>query len=313
MGTKTFRELTSFRVGGQIAHYKEVKNKGELVSVVNFAKKNNLPIFILGGGTDILVSDSDYTGVVIKCMGTSISYIGSTVTAEAGMVWDKLVEECVNKNLQGIECLSGIPGSVGATPVQNIGAYGQELKDVFVSLTAYDIEKEKFVVFNNEDCGFSYRESIFKKTDNWQKFIITSVTLKLSIYSDPDLSLQNIRDEILRVRGEKFENPKEVGNAGSFFKNPIVDTRKRHELEKKYPDIRAFGNKISAGWLIENVGWKGKSYKSAAVSPNHALVLINPNGKTTASDIFELSQKIINDVNDKFGIKLEREVQLINF
>lgn len=313
MGKKTFRELTTFRVGGAITHYKEIKNKNELELAVQLAKNNNLPIFILGGGSDILVSDSNYDGVVIKYVGNTITFVGNEVTAEAGAEWDKLVEDVVKRDLQGIECLSGIPGSVGAAPIQNIGAYGQELKDVFVSLRAFDVKNEKFVTFSNSDCQFAYRESFFKKPENWQKFIIISITLKLSKYNDSDLTLQNIRDEILRVRAEKFENPKKVGNAGSFFKNPIVSDKKLESLKKKYPDIRAFGNKISAGWLIEMANWKGKTYKNAAVSPNHALVLINPKGKAKASDILELSEKIIQDVDSKFGIKLEREVQLINF
>ena len=300
MGKKTFRELTTLRVGGEIKYYKEVKNQAEIVSAVKFAKRNNLPIFVLGGGSDILVSDKDFEGVVIKYAGKSIQYRVSSieylVTAEAGLEWDKLVEYAVKNNLQGVECLSGIPGTVGASPIQNIGAYGQELKDTFVVLTAYDIQKEKFVTFKNKDCCFSYRESIFKKKKHWQKFVITDITLKLRKYEDKDLELQTIRDEILRVRSEKLPDPKEIPNAGSFFKNPIIE-----------------GNKISAARLIEDAGWKGKTYKNTGVSPQHALVIINRNGKATAKEIIELSEKIIADVDKKFGIKLEREVQLINF
>ena len=335
MGTKTFRDLTTFRVGGQIKHFFEVKNQKEVVEAISFAKKNSLPIFILGGGSDILVSNDDYQGVVIKYVGESIFYAGDTVTPEAGVVWDKLVEETVNKGLQGIECLSGIPGSVGGAPIQNIGAYGQELKDTFLGLTAYDIEREKFVTFSKTDCQFGYRESFFKKPASWQKFIITDVTLSLKKNALPEIkydslknyllergiqnpSLIQVRAAVLKIRETKFENPKDVGNAGSFFKNPIINEEKAKVLIQKYSDIpcrlQEDGNyKCSAGWLIENAGWKGKRFGGAQVSPRHALVLINPEGKATAKEVKELAEKISGDVYKKFGVKLEPEVQYIGF
>ena len=343
MGTKTFtkvknvefKELTTFRVGGGIKHFFEVKTKKEVVSAVSFAKKNKLPIFIIGGGSDILVSDKPYKGVVIKYEGESISCVSNTVTSEAGVIWDKLVEETVNKGLQGIECLSGIPGSVGGAPIQNIGAYGQELKDTFVGLTAYDIKKEKFVTFSKTDCEFGYRESFFKKPDGWKKFIITDVTLSLKKDALPEIkydslrnyllqkdirhpSLIQVREAVLKIRETKFEDPKDVGNAGSFFKNPIIDEEKAKLLMQKYSDIpcrlQEDGNyKCSAGWLIEQAGWKGKRRNGAQVSPRHALVLINPEGKATAKEVRELAEKISQDVSQKFGIRLEAEVQYIGF
>ena len=253
------------------------------------------------------------------------------VIAEAGANWDKLVEECVEKGFQGIENLSGIPGTVGASPIQNIGAYGQELSETLVSLEAFDIEKEKFVTFSKTDCEFGYRESIFKKPDHWQKFIICSLKLKLSkkttgsanyeslkkyiISSSP--TLKEIREAVLKVRSEKLENPMLIANAGSFFKNPIIDALEKIRLEKKFPGVKIFPYddkfKVSAARLIEQAGWKGKTYKNAAVSAKHALILINPEDRATAEEVYELSEKIINDVYEKFGIKLEREVQLINF
>jgi len=335
MGTKTFRELTTFKVGGKIRHYKEVASRDEVVDAVKFAKETKLPVFILGGGSDILASDKDFSGVVIHFTGKKFHIDDSTVTAEAGMGWDDLVEEVVQKNLQGIECLSGIPGSVGAAPIQNIGAYGQELKDTFVVLTAYDIEKEIFVEFNNKDCLFDYRESCFKEKENWQRFLIIDITLRLNKNTKPlvkydslknyltekDISnptLKEVRDGVRMIRKAKFEDPKDVGNAGSFFKNPIVNKETAEKLILGYPDIscrlQPDGTcKCFAGWFIEKAGWKGKTYKSAGVSPRHALVLINPNGNANAKDIIELSERIINDVDKKFGVKLEREVQLINF
>lgn len=314
----SFSDITTLKVGGKIKHYFEVKSKEDLIEKVKFAKTNNLPIFVIGGGTDIAVSDRDFDGVVIKYFGQSYTAtgVGLRVNAEAGMNWDKLVEETVNKNLQGIECLSGIPGTVGASPIQNIGAYGQELSDVFVELNAYDIENEKFVKFNKDDCKFGYRESIFKQKEYWQKFIIIDITLQLNKYEDKDLELQTIRNEILRVRSEKLEDPKEIPNAGSFFKNPIVDERQKDDLLEKHKDLiyYPFDNnfKISAGWLIERAKWKGKTLGPVKVSDKHALIITNPDGKGSFNDVKKLADKIIEDVHKMFGITLEPEVQYIN-
>lgn len=317
---KTFKELTTLKTGGSIKYFFEVKNKEELIEKVKFANTNNLPIFTIGGGTDIAVSDSDFNGVVIKYIGDSFQFNkqeeNTLVTVEAGMIWDKLAEEAVNRNLAGIECLSGIPGTVGAAPIQNIGAYGQELKDTFVSLNAYDIKNEKFIEFDLKACEFEYRDSFFKKKENWQKFIITDLSLRLRDWTDKDLELQTIRDEIIRVRSEKLVDPNEVPNAGSFFKNPIVSEEKKLELEKKFPEIRSYkyGNdfKLSAGWLIEKAGWKGKSLGPIAVSEKHALVITNPEGKGTFQDVKKMSDAIIIDVEKIFEVILVPEVQYIN-
>lgn len=332
---KSFRDLTTFRIGGKIKYYIEVKSDREIEKAVCFAKKRDLPVFIIGGGSDILIGDCDFNGVALKYIGDKVEIKNGVVTAQAGKNWDELVSEAVAAGLWGIECLSGIPGSVGASPIQNIGAYGQELKNVFVSLVAYDIENQRFVRLNKESCKFSYRESIFKRADHWQKYIITEVTLKLTKNGKPRVrydslkkylvenntknpTLQEVRDAVLTIRAGKFENPKEVGNAGSFFKNPVLDSQIAVELMKKYEDIPARLQKdgkykSSAAWFIEKAGWKGKTFKGAGVSPRHALVLINPKGEAKASDLIELSDKIIEDVADKFGVKLEREVQVINF
>jgi len=314
MGKTNFRDITSLKVGGSIKHFFEVKNKEDIISAVTFAKFNNLPIFTIGGGTDIAVSDDDYNGVVIKYIGNSISYTGNKVTAEAGVNWDKLVEDTVKKNFRGIECLSGIPGSVGASPIQNIGAYGQELSDIFYNLTAYNIDKEKFVKFSKRDCKFSYRSSKFKNIKFWQKFIITDVTLELKININNNLN--KIRENILKKRKEKLEDPKLIPNAGSFFINPFVDLKTKERLEKKYRDMKFYITddkfKIFAGYLIEKTGWKGKSLGLVKVSEKHALVITNPDGKGTFKDVKKLADTIISDVYKMFGIKLEPEVQYIN-
>lgn len=331
-----FADLTTFRIGGTINKYFEAKNIGDVDGAVSYANKNKLPIFILGGGTDILVSDKDYIGVVVKYVADNyeLKIINSEfaeITADAGMNWDKLVAITVENGLQGIESLSGIPGTCGAAPIQNIGAYGSELSETFISLNAYDITKQKLVEFSKEDCKFGYRESIFKQKDYWQKYIICSIKLKLKInnfgnasyeslakyITSPTPTIKEIRTAVLKVRSEKLENPDVVGNAGSFFKNPIIDLNSKKKMEEKYPDIKIFkfGDKykIPAGWLIEKTGWKGKSFKDAGVSNKHALILVNRTGMAKAEHIYDLSEKIINDVENKFGVKLEREVQLINF
>ncbi len=327
----SFSDLTTFRVGGKIKRYSEVKNKKEIEDAVKFAKQNKLSVFVIGGGSDILASDKEFLGAVIKYTESGISYDGNLVTAKAGTDWDLLVGSTVEKGFWGLECLSGIPGTVGASPIQNIGAYGQELKEVFVRLEAYDIQNEKFVKFDKDDCEFGYRESIFKRKDYWQKYIICNVTFKLSkdklekanyeslrkYISNSNPTPSEIRNAVLSARKERLEDPKEVGNAGSFFKNPIINLLEKNKLESEFSDVRIYPFndrfKVPAGWLIEKAGWKGKTYKGAGVSPKNALILINKTGKTKASDIYDLSEKIIADVYKKFGIKLEREVQLINF
>jgi UDP-N-acetylmuramate--alanine ligase len=330
----SFKDLTTMKVGGKIKYYKVVNNKEELVKQVEFAKENNLEIFIIGGGSDILVSDKNFNGLVIKYTGDSIKINNSKITAEAGLNWDKLVETSISNNLQGIEMLSGIPGTVGASPVQNIGAYGQELKDTFFELTAYNIRKNEFVKFNKDDCLFNYRESFFKKENNFQKFIITDVTLKLNKNVNPEItykslikyfeenkitktSLKDIRNAVLKLRELKIEDYKKVPNSGSFFKNPILNENEAKLLEKKYPEIPLYKNsdgtyKCFAGWFIEKAGWKGKGIGKAKVSNKHALILTNPGGNADFNDVKALADVIVEDVNNKFKIKLEPEVQYIN-
>ncbi len=329
-----FSDVTTFRVGGKIKKYIEISSRDEVVESIKDIKKMGLPIFILGGGSDILVSDEDFNGVVLRFTGNSIKLSGNNLIAEAGAEWDKIVSVAIENEMAGIECLSGIPGTTGAAPIQNIGAYGQEIRETFVSLEAFDIENEKFVTFGGDECKFGYRESIFKTKDYWQRYLITAVSLKLVKNGKPRIeyeslkvylkekgikspTLKEVRDAVLKIRAGKFEDPKVIGNAGSFFKNPVIDELSFQDLIKKFPDLGYFkvGNKykIFAGWLIDRAGWKGKIYKSAGVSPRHALILINPKGAAKADDVYELSEKIIKNIGSKFGIKLEREVQLINF
>ncbi|MCX6704465.1 MAG: UDP-N-acetylmuramoyl-L-alanine--D-glutamate ligase [Candidatus Woesebacteria bacterium] len=323
----SLKELTTFKIGGPARYYAEVKNEEDVLIIGKFIKKNNLKIFILGGGSDILIDDKGFDGIVIKYVGNKLKIEKEEIiTAEAGLSWDKLVEFSIENSLQGIECMSGIPGTVGASPVQNIGAYGQEIKDTLLSLRAFEFKSEKFLNFSNKDCQFNYRDGFFKKPGNFQKYLITSVSLKLFINGSPKVeyeslsnylkekniikpSLNEVREAVFNLRREKLENPKEFGNAGSFFKNPVVD--------KEIPGIPGypFGNKykLFAGWLIDKAGWKGKSYKGAAVSSKNAPFLINKSGKANSSDVIELAKKITKSVKEKFGVILEPEVQFIGF
>jgi UDP-N-acetylmuramate dehydrogenase len=336
---KNFKELTTFHIGGKIKYYLEVKSKDEVCEAATFAKEKGLPILVLGGGSDILVNDKDFEGVVVKYVGKNLKFkIQNSkvlVTAEAGLGWDKLVEKVVKRNLQGIECLSGIPGTIGASPIQNIGAYGQEIKDSLYSLTAFDLKRGVFVEFSNKDCEFSYRGSFFKKPGSWQRFIICDVTFKLNPGAKPSVTynslknylsekkipeptLKEVREAILTIRSGKFEKPEETGNAGSFFQNPAISTAEFNELKSTFKDMPSFKNpngtyKCFAAWFIEKCGWKGRTYKGAGVSPKHALILINASGNAKAENILKLSDMIIDDVYRKFGVKLEKEVQLINF
>lgn len=331
---KTFKELTTFRIGGKVKYYIEVKNDLEIKEAVKFAKSENLQIFVLGGGSDFLASDKDFDGIVIKYTGNELVFETENsevfVSAGGGLEWDKLVEETVKRNLQGLECLSGIPGTVGASPIQNVGAYGAEMSDTFYKLEAFDIENEKKVEFLKDECKFGYRESVFKNEDYWQKFVITKVTFRLSKNTKPEInyeSLKNvlppgsnllqIRNAVLEIRHEKLEDPVKIGNAGSFFKNPIINEIQKNNLQKKFADskIFSFGKiyKVSAAWLIEKCGWRGENLGGAAVSSKHSLILINKTGKASADEVYQLSEVIIKDVYEKTGIKLEREVQLINF
>ncbi len=313
----TFKDLTTFKIGGQIENYIEVKRKQEVSEIIKKIKKSGKKMFILGGGSDILANDKKFNGTVIKFTGNELKFEGERVIAEAGVIWDRFVEKAVMNNLQGVEKLSGIPGTVGASPIQNIGAYGQEVSQTIESLEVFDIDKEKFVIFKNKDCKFGYRESVFKTKKSWQKYLIVKVTFKLKKNTDKNSDLNKIRNETIKIRNEKLEDPEKIGNAGSFFKNPIVEKKVLDLIKKKHPDVLYFPfedkYKIPAAWLIEKAGWKGKSLGNAGVSPKHALIVINRTGKAGAKEIYDLSEKIINDVKERFGIALEREVQLINF
>ncbi len=332
-------ELTTFRTGGEASYFARVKNKEELEKAVSFAKKKNLPIFVLGEGSNVLINDKKFKALVIRLENKRFVVKeksgGTEILSGAGRNWDNLVGETVKSNLQGIECLSGIPGTVGAAPYQNIGAYGQELKDAFVELTAFDLKENCFVNLNKKRCNFGYRDSLFKNPKYKNRYIIFEVVLKLyknkkptvlyeslkQLMEERDLknpSLAEIRRTVLELRSQRLIDPQKTGNAGSFFKNPIVKTSTLKRIQREYPNVPGFPAdkgkvKIFAGWLIEKAGWKGYKDKNVGVSKDNALVLVNLTGRAQAREISGLASKISDDVYKKFKVRLIPEVQFVNF
>ncbi len=305
----------------------------ELQEALTFLKKYPQPYLILGGGSNILFS-KNFEGLIIHPLMNKISILKENdahiwVEADAGVVWDDLVEHCVNNQWYGLENLSYIPGNVGASPVQNIGAYGVEAKDGIESVKGIYIESLEFFELTNEECRFGYRQSKFKN-ELKNKVIISSVVFKLNKTEEFNLSygpvkeqveksgpitLQSVRSTIIDIRKSKLPEPDELGNAGSFFKNPVIDQQLFTTLQSKYASIPHYpleGNlvKVPAGWLIEQAGWKGKSINQAAVHNKQALVLVNKGG-ATGSDIIHLAERIIDDIREQFGISIEPEVNII--
>lgn len=295
----------------------------------------NKPLLILGGGSNLLLT-KDFDGLVLKNEIKGIEVISETanevlIRSGAGEVWHEFVLYCISKNYCGIENLSLIPGSVGASPMQNIGAYGVEIKDVFDHLEAYEIATGEIHTFDNETCEFGYRESIFKHAVKNQ-YVITNVYFKLSKTQNTNTSygainqqlevmgiinptIKDVSDAVIAIRSSKLPNPKEIGNAGSFFKNPVIDVAHYHEILKNYPNAPSYpvGEqhvKVPAGWLIETAGWKGKVVGETGVHKNQALVLVNY-GNAKGKDIYKLSTDIIEDIERKFKILLTREVNIL--
>jgi len=292
------------------------------------------PVLVLGGGSNMLLT-TNFEGLVIKNEIPDIELIVEDadhyfVKVGAGVDWHEFVLYCLERNYAGVENLALIPGKVGASPMQNIGAYGVEMKDVFHSLEAINVEDLNLVTFYNADCEFGYRESIFKNKCKNQ-FVITSVTFKLNkipVYKTAygaiedalhemnvdTLSIQHIAQAVMHIRNSKLPNPNVIGNAGSFFKNPEIETIQFESMKKYFPNINGYPTdsgkmKIAAGWLIEQAGWKGYRNGDAGCHDKQALVLVN-HGNATGTEIFELSENIISSVHDKFGIFLHREVNI---
>ncbi len=314
---------------------KIIQNIEDLKPIFNQLKGSNF--LIIGGGSNVLFTNDTYKGTIILNNLKGIEIVSETeeeviVKGLSGEVWHEFVLYCIDKGYAGIENLSLIPGSVGASPMQNIGAYGSEIKDTFYTLEAYHIETGEIHIFDNESCEFGYRESVFKRKLKNQYFI-TSVSFKLkkknyalnasygAITSELEKNnistptIKDISNAVIAIRQSKLPNPKEIGNAGSFFKNPVVSNSIIEKIKVDYPNVSVYpvdeeNSKVAAGWLIEQAGWKGKTLDNFGVHKLQALVLVNYGG-ATGKQIYDLSTQIIEDIKSKFGIELEREVNMI--
>jgi UDP-N-acetylmuramate dehydrogenase len=331
----SLKEYTTFKIGGPARFFCIVKNEDDLIDAIGFSKKKKVPYFVLGGGSNILVADAGFPGLVIKMEMKGINYTEEgnivRVTASAGENWDKLVEETVVKGFYGLENLSHIPGTVGASPIQNIGAYGSEAKDTIETVKVLDVEKDEYKTFKNIDCKFDYRDSIFKKEIG--RYIVLSVTFilkkrgKLNFnYKDlqehftfkriKEPTLKQVRDAVVQIRQRKLPDIKQYGTAGSFFKNVIVSTSKAKELLEKYPDMIAHEInekkvKIPLAWILDHAcGFRGVKKGNVGTYQNQALVLINY-GNATSKEIIDLAQKMVDGVFEKTGIEIELEVEYI--
>lgn len=328
------KHLNTFGMDVSARYYAEITSQNDLSGIFNEPVFTARPHLILGGGSNLLFRD-DYEGIVmhIRLRGKKIVAENSKnvyLEAAAGEPWDELVAFCVENGWGGLENLSLIPGQAGSSPIQNIGAYGVELKDHFHCLEAWCKETGEVRTFSREDCRFAYRSSFFKEKGK-DRYIILSVTFCLDKHplirrdygglqkelenmgcTNPDIA--DVRAAVCRIRERKLPDPKITGNAGSFFKNPVVPERTYQQLKKTHPGIVAFpennGMKLAAGWLIDQAGWKGYRDGDAGVHPKQALVLIN-HGKASGIDILNLAGRIQDSVKEHFGIILEPEVNIV--
>ena len=328
-------KLNTFGVDVKAKYFVSINTVNELIELTKTKVFKDLQLLILGGGSNILFT-KDFDGLVILNSIKGKEIIDQTqesifLKIGAGENWHELVMYTVDNKWGGIENLSLIPGNTGTAPMQNIGAYGVEIKETFVELEALEISSGKIVKFNNSDCEFGYRESVFKNKMKNQ-YIILNITLELkknpvlninygdvkAILESQNInnpSIKDVSDAIISIRQSKLPDPKIIGNSGSFFKNPIVSLNQLELIKKKYPNVVNYKInenefKIAAGWMIERAGWKGKKFNNYGVHEKQALVLVNY-GLANGMEIFNLSEEIILDIKDKFGIKLEREVNII--
>ncbi len=331
----SLKPYNTFGIDVKAKYFSSFQSVDELKEILNSQFSILNFQLILGGGSNLLFT-KDVNGIVLKNEIKGIEVISQDkdfiyVKAGAGINWHEFVLYCLQNNYAGVENLSLIPGNVGASPMQNIGAYGVEIKDVFHQLEAYHINKKILKVFSLEDCEFRYRESVFKRKYK-NEFVITSVSFRLrktpvfntsygAIQQELDkmavkeLSIQVISKAVINIRSSKLPDWKKLGNAGSFFKNPLIVQHEFYELKRMYSNIPGYNvdekfTKLAAGWLIEQCGWKGYRKGDAGCYAKQALVLVNY-GNATGQEIFELSEEIIQSVKKNFGVTLEREVNII--
>ena len=325
----------TFGLASIATNFASFESIDELKALLIGNQTSKQTLLVLGGGSNILLT-KDFDGLVLKNELKGIKIVAEAsdhylVKANAGENWHDFVLFAIENNLGGIENLSLIPGSVGAAPMQNIGAYGREIKDVFHELEALNIETLAIEKFNNDDCNFGYRESVFKR-DLKGKYIILNMTLRLTKNHELNTSygaiekelaennitnptIKNVSDAVIAIRQSKLPDPKKIGNSGSFFKNPVIGKAQFESLKEKFPAIAHYildenHIKLAAGWLIDNAGWKGKTIDNYGVHKNQALVLVNYGGAKGA-DIYNLSQAILDAIKEMYGVELEREVNII--
>lgn len=329
----SLKPYNSFAIDVKARSFASFSDIEELSELVTPASK--LGTLILGGGSNILFTQ-DFNGLVLKNEIKGIVKIKEDdefvyIQAGAGENWHQFVLYCIENEWAGVENLSLIPGCVGASPMQNIGAYGVEIKDVFHELKAFHRKEKTNYTFDLKACGFGYRESVFKRKYK-DEFVITNVTFRLRkqpVFNTSygaieqelermevkELSIKAIADAVINIRSSKLPNPKEIGNAGSFFKNPEVSKEQFSILQNEFPSIVGYGlsngnMKLAAGWLIEQCGWKGYRKGDAGCHAMQALVLVNY-GNATGEEIYNLSEEILQSVREKFGVMLEREVNIV--
>lgn len=331
----SLRTFNTFGLDVHALYFTEATTITELSTLVNDPEFKNIPKLILGGGSNILFT-GDFKGLVIRNCLTGIRILKEEgdlvwVQAAGGEVWHHFVLWCIDHGLAGIENLSLIPGCVGAAPIQNIGAYGVEIKDTFSELEAMDMTSGSIRTFSKQECLFGYRDSIFKREAK-NKYIILSVTfclsrvpvlhtsygaieqeLKAMHVSTPNI--KSISQAVINIRSSKLPNPEIIGNAGSFFKNPEVPVPQFEELKKKYPEIVGYATpannvKVAAGWLIEQCGWKGKVSGHVGMHKQQALVLVNY-GDATGDELLQHAKAVQRSVQEKFGVELEMEVNIL--
>ena len=330
----SLKSLNTFGISASAKFFSEASNEDQVRAIIQtneFSSNDNL---ILGGGSNLLFTEN-FNGIVLKNNISGIEVIRETdeavyVKAGGGVVWHDFVLYCIEKGWNGLENLSLIPGSLGASPMQNIGAYGVEIKDIFEELEAIHLKTGEINYFNNLDCKFNYRESVFK-TSLKGEYLISRVTFKLSkkmnfntsygiinqqleAMNITDLTAKSISDAVIAIRQSKLPDPKKIGNSGSFFKNPIVSNGQFEKLKLNFPNLVGYpsgdkSTKLAAGWLIDQAGWKGKKFNNYGVHKNQALVLVNYGG-ATGKEIYNLSEEIMQSIKQKFNVALEREVNI---
>lgn len=328
---------TTLRIGGVARYFADIDREDQLRAALQFAEQNALPVFVLGGGSNVLIADAGFPGVVLHIVNTGVTFHrtkGDTalVTASAGEDWDKFVRQCVARDLAGVECLSGIPGYVGGTPIQNVGAYGQEVSETIVAVRAFDRQTKHIVELTNEECEFAYRASLFNTRER-DRYIVLRVTFALKPHGAPTLryadlqahftdraeppTLQEVRDAVLQIRGRKgmviVPSDPDCQSAGSFFKNPVITRDHFAQIEaaaaEAVPHFPTANDqvKVPAAWLIEKAGFaKGYERGRVAISSKHTLAIVNRNS-ATARELLSFVALIQQQVEERFGVKLTPE------